>query len=151
MVIIWFTLGWVERAAATHFKNQCQDRWSSAIPVYRLGQPNVVGLNDLGVSMTLLEHTLCGLNQLVLSRVSEQRFKIITPIPKILSPLFRQEDDQYLDVDESWPFLHHFLYDAQLHWQEQHQAGFGFPDNKFCISFCIFNIFITSFWHIDNK
>jgi cyclic di-GMP phosphodiesterase len=74
--------------------------------------------------MTLLEHTLCGLNQLVLSRVSEQRFKIITPIPKILSPLFRQEDDQYLDVDESWPFLHHFLYDAQLHWQEQHQAGF---------------------------
>lgn len=74
--------------------------------------------------MTLLEHTLCGLNQLVLSRVSEQRFKIMTPIPKILSPLFRQEDDQYLDVDESWPFLHHFLYDAQLHWQEQHQAAF---------------------------
>lgn len=74
--------------------------------------------------MTLLEHTLCGLNQLILSRVSEQRFKIITPIPKILSPLFRQEDDQYLNVDESWPFLHHFLYDAQLHWQEQHQAGF---------------------------
>jgi len=78
----------------------------------------------VGANMTLLEHTLCGLNQVVLSRISEQRFEVITPIPKIISPLFRLERERYLDIDDSWPFLSHFLYDAQSHWQEQHPAAF---------------------------
>lgn len=74
--------------------------------------------------MSLLENTFLGLNQVLLQRVSESSFELLTPMPKILRPLFPDTQDNRVEVDDRLPFLQHFLYDAELHWREQHQAAF---------------------------
>ncbi len=74
--------------------------------------------------MSLLENTFCGLNQVIFRRVSESSFEVITPMPKVLAPLFPEVHEGRVEIDDRLPFLQHFLYDAQLHWGEQHQTAF---------------------------
>ncbi|MGH1371250.1 MAG: HD-GYP domain-containing protein [Cellvibrionaceae bacterium] len=75
--------------------------------------------------MNLLENTFCGLNQVLLKRESGSCFEVITPIPEILKPLFDGIESERIEIDDRLPFLQHFLYDAELHWREQHQTAFN--------------------------
>lgn len=75
--------------------------------------------------MSLLENTFSGLNQVLFRRVSGSSFDVITPMPKVLEPLFSDVQNTRIDIDDRLPFLQHFLYDAELHWREQHQSAFS--------------------------